>query len=150
MTPNIRRFQYQGEDTLELPAQRDAFVTLKAWLNDIADELAMPDKSRKQLLIVADEIFTNITSYGYPSGGGTASVSVDFDLSQAALTLSFSDNGIPFNPLEAPSPDVSKPIEEREIGGLGILLVKKMMDSVAYRRENDCNVLVLTKKIAQP
>ena len=93
MNQDIRRFQFNGEDALLLPARREAFTTLKEWLNSIAEELELPVKTRKQLLIAADEIFTNIASYGYPSGDGTAKVVVEFDMAQAELTLIFSDTG---------------------------------------------------------
>ncbi|MCF0175065.1 MAG: ATP-binding protein [Bacteroidales bacterium] len=145
----IRRFQYNGEEALLLPAKREAFVTLKDWLNSIADELSLPDKTRKQLLISADEIFTNIASYGYPSGDGHAKVMVELDTENEEFSIVFSDKGVPYNPLETPDPDLTKPIEEREAGGLGVFVVKKMMDVVEYRREEDCNILTLKKKIVR-
>ena len=149
MNQDIRRFQFNGEDALLLPARREAFTTLKEWLNSIAEELELPVKTRKQLLIAADEIFTNIASYGYPSGDGTAKVVVEFDMAQAELTLIFSDTGVPYNPLETPPPDISRPLAEREVGGLGIFMVKKIMDSVEYRREGSRNILALKKRHLQ-
>lgn len=145
MNQDIRRFQYNGKDSLSLPAKREAFTTLKEWLASITDELELPPRTGKQLLIAADEIFTNIASYGYPAGGGTAKVAVEFDMARAELTLIFTDSGIPYNPLEVPPPDLSKSPVEREVGGLGIFMVKKIMDAVEYRRENGCNILVLKK-----
>lgn len=146
--PNaIRKFQYHGADYLSLPAERDAFTTLKDWLSGIAAELELPDKTRKQLLIVADEVFTNIASYGYPDGDGTAKVEVEFNLLERELTLIFSDGGIAYNPLDNESPDVSKPLAERSVGGLGIFMVKKMMNSVEYTRVDDRNILTLKKQL---
>ncbi len=147
MSGEMRKFQYYGEEALQLPAKREAFATLKEWLLSIAEEMALPARNRKQLLIAADEIFTNIASYGYPSGEGTARVSVAFDMEKRELILTFSDTGIAYNPLEVPAPDLSIPLAEREAGGLGIFLVRKLMDSVEYRRENGCNVLILKKAV---
>lgn len=147
MSQEKRRFQFNGEDALSLPARREAFTTLQEWLNSIAKELELPGKTRKQLLIAADEIFTNIANYGYPSGDGSAKVAVSFNMQKAELEMIFSDSGIPYNPLEARPPDLSQPLEKRTAGGLGIFLVKKLMDTVEYRRENNQNILVLKKRL---
>lgn len=147
MGGNIRKFQFCGKDTLQLPARREAFATLKEWLVSIAEEVSLPEKTRKQLLIAADEIFTNIASYGFPSGNGTAGVAVEFDMQKRELVLTFSDAGVPYNPLEAPSPDTSVPLAERKTGGLGIFMVRRLMDLVEYRREDGRNVLVLKKRL---
>lgn len=145
MPESVRKFQYQGRDALQLPAEREAFATLKAWLSDIAGELELPEKTRKQLLIAADEIFTNIATYGYPRQGGSAEVKVAFDVVPQVLAIEFIDTGVAYNPLENAAPDVSKPLAERNVGGLGIFMVKKMMDSVEYRRADGCNHLILKK-----
>ncbi len=147
MPDSIRHFQYQGSDSLSLPAEREAFNTLKDWLSGIAEELKLPARSRKQLLIAADEIFTNIASYGYPKGGGKANVSVEFDCSANELTVTFSDSGIAYNPLESELPKLDKPLAERPVGGLGLFMVKKMMDSVEYHRRDERNVLILKKRL---
>ena len=147
MAEDIRRFRINDSDSLVLPAKRDAFVNLQSWLNQIADELALADKTRKHLLIVADEIFTNIANYGYPFGDGTAEVPVDFNMATSEIVITFSDNGIAYNPLQVPPPDFDSPLADREIGGLGVFVVKKLMDSVEYERREDRNVLILKKII---
>ncbi len=149
MEQEIRRFKFNGESVLSLPARPEAFATLCNWLDNIAAELQLVPKTHNQLLIVADEIFTNISSYGYPSGDGDACVAVDFDMTNEILTITFIDSGMPYNPLDTPPPDINAPLEEREIGGLGIFLVRNLMDSVEYTRENDCNVLILKKRISR-
>ncbi len=146
----VRTFLYQGQAALRLPARRETFITLKEWLTEIAQEMHFADKVRKHLLIVADEIFTNIASYGYPSTEGEATVAVAFDPDIAELTLTFSDAGVPFNPLETKEPDVTAPLAERTIGGLGMFMVKKLMDEVAYRHKDGKNILVLKKRVVTP
>ncbi len=133
--------------TLELPAKRDAFSVLKDWIVELATELALADKVRKQLLIVADEVFTNIALYGYPKTDGDAKVVVSLDGATHELTLTFMDTGVPFNPLETQEPDVTAPAAERQIGGLGMFMVKRLMDSVAYEHRDNQNILTLKKRI---
>lgn len=147
MPDTIRKFQYRGKDSLSLPAERNAFITLKTWISGIAEELELAEKTTKQLLIVADEIFTNIADYGYPREGGVAEVTVEFNFTQRFLSMMFSDTGVAYNPLESIAPDITKPLAERQIGGLGLFIVKKLMDSVEYRRENNLNILTMTKSV---
>lgn len=130
---------------LSLPANRKFFIVLRDWLVGIADALEISAKDRKEILVAADEIFTNISCYAYPSAVGTVEISIRYEPQAACLSLTFSDYGVPFNPLEKPEPDTAGPIEERPIGGLGIHLVRRFMDSVEYRRENGRNFLVLKK-----
>lgn len=147
MSDIIRKFQYHGKDSLSLPAERNAFITLKMWISGIAEELELAEKTIKQLLIAADEIFTNIANYGYPREGGEAEVMVEFNFTQRFLSMTFLDAGVAYNPLESAAPDISSPLAEREVGGLGVFIVKKLMDSVEYRRENNLNILTMTKSI---
>lgn len=145
MSENIRKFRYNGKDTLSLPAERTAFETLKDWLASIMQELCVDDKFRKKLMISADEIFTNIADYGYPKGDGKTKVAAEFDIDEKTFILIFTDTGIAYNPLEGKIPNASATLEESQIGGLGLFIVKKFMDSIEYKRENDCNVLILKK-----
>lgn len=100
-----------------------------------------------RILLAADEIFTNIADYGYPDGNGNVNVAVKFDEENSVFALTFTDFGIPYNPLAAPTPDTNKPLRERKVGGLGIFIVKKIMDEISYRREYDSNILILKKHI---
>ena len=116
---------------------------LRDRLGEIADELAVSDRIRKKILIVADEVFTNIVRYAYSSGGGTVDIFVEYDENTNRLVMTFSDSGVPFNPLEVPEPVLDQSVQERPIGGLGIHLVRQFADTMEYRRENDRNILVL-------
>ncbi len=144
---NIRKFDFNHNEYMELPAQIAKLPILKEWLTGIVAELVVPSKISKQILIALDEIFTNISSYGYPVGGGSVRVWVELDEEEKVLTITFADTGTPYNPLETKEPDTTLPLDERPIGGLGIFMVRKMMDSVNYRRENEQNILVLEKKL---
>ena len=98
-------------------------------------------------MICCDEIFTNIASYAYPDGNGSVAVTVEFVFETQSLRIIFSDSGISFDPLEISEPDTSSALSERKIGGLGMFMVKKMMDSVEYCRKDEKNILTLTKNL---
>lgn len=103
------------------------------------------ERARLQIDMAIDEIFGNIAQYAY--AGEKGSVTVQIDVKDGAAVITFLDEGICFNPLLAEEPDVSLDAAERSIGGLGIFLVKKTMDSLAYERRSGKNVLTLTKHI---
>lgn len=104
-------------------------------------------RAQTQIDVAVDEVFTNIASYAYAADGGRAAVRFEFDEASRVVSITFEDAGMPFNPMERADPDVTLSLEEREIGGLGIFLVKKTMDAVEYRREGDKNLLTIRKKI---
>lgn len=95
--------------------------------------------------IAADEIFSNIVKFAYKDKQGCASFKLI--VSEQRVCMEIRDSGAPFNPLESQDPDTSLSAEDRSIGGLGIFLVKKMMDTVSYLRDGNENVLVLEKKV---
>jgi serine/threonine-protein kinase RsbW len=99
-----------------------------------------------QLSLSIDEILTNIMSYGYEEEDREIDVRISFK--DNSVNIQFSDDGKAFNPTEFSPPDMDTDLEERELGGLGIHLVKSMMDSIDYKREKNKNILILTKKVA--
>ena len=78
----------------------------------------------------------------------TAQIRINYNETETTVELKFVDSGIPYNPLTQDDPDIKQRIEERTVGGLGIFMVKKMMDSIEYHREDNKNILILKKKIA--
>ena len=97
--------------------------------------------------LAVEEIFTNIANYAYQPASGNVTVSI---ATGKEAVIRFVDTGSPYNPLEHPDPDLEKPLMEREIGGLGVFLVKKIMDKVEYTRIDGKNVLVITKRLSEP
>ncbi|MCR5597483.1 MAG: ATP-binding protein [Lachnospiraceae bacterium] len=118
-----------------------------------AVESSMRDAGASEAKIISvdvaiDEIFSNIIFYSGLKETDKAVIRVTIEEDdEKSITLEFIDTGRPFNPLEQPEPDVTKPVEERKIGGLGIFMVKKSMDHVSYRNEEGKNILTIRKKI---
>ena len=99
---------------------------------------------RYHLLVSIEEILTNIIKYGFDEEG-IHPIHVTFRKVAEQIEMEFEDRGREFNPLEVAEPDLETPIENRQLGGLGIHLVKKMVDEATYRREGDKNILILRK-----
>ena len=110
------------------------------------DKRDCPIKAQTQIGVAVEEIFVNIALYAYAPETGKADITFDVDKEKKEAVITFRDKGVAFNPLEKQDPDVTQSAEERQIGGLGIYIVKKTMDQVTYERVNDENVLTIVKK----
>ena len=104
----------------------------------------IPLKIKNQINITAEEIFSNIARYAYKPSTGIAILRIHID---ECITIEFEDKGTAHDPLLFKEPDISLSLEERHTGGLGIFMVKKLMDSVEYRCEDNKNILTIKKKI---
>jgi len=100
--------------------------------------------------VALDELVSNVVNHGRREDGREATIEMELRLWGDVLEIELVDDAPPFNPLEAPEPDTSLPVEERPIGGLGILIVKRLMDAVGYERRADRNRLTLRKKLVAP
>ncbi|MCK9244144.1 MAG: ATP-binding protein [Candidatus Neomarinimicrobiota bacterium] len=98
------------------------------------------------LNLVLEEVLTNIIFYGYDDSA-THVIELNINLKSEIIEIEIIDDGKPFNPLERPDPNVNKSLDERQIGGLGIFLVKKIMDKAEYFRRENKNILILQKNI---
>lgn len=106
-----------------------------------------PMKTQMQIDVAVEELFSNIANYAYAPGRGDATIRVNVSGDPAVAEITFIDKGMKYNPLEREDPDISLPAEEREIGGLGVFMVKKSMDDVAYRYEDGQNILTIKKQL---
>lgn len=104
-------------------------------------------KTLAQIAVAIDELFSNIAHYAYNPEVGAATVRVEVLEAPLAVTVTFIDEGRPYDPLSKADPEVKISAEEREIGGLGIYMVKKSMDGIAYEYKNGQNILKITKNI---
>jgi sigma-B regulation protein RsbU (phosphoserine phosphatase) len=134
-----------GPEVLTFDAVVDNIPVVTDFINERLEALDCPMKAQMQIDVAIDEIFANIASYAYPNGTGSATVKYEVLEDPHGVSITFVDSGIPFNPLEREDPDTTLPAEEREIGGLGIFMVRKSMDDVRYQYENGQNVLTIIK-----
>ncbi|MGD9139341.1 MAG: SpoIIE family protein phosphatase [Desulfobacterales bacterium] len=127
---------------LTVPNHVSENARVKQHFDTFAEHYNIPKQVRLKMHVVFDELLTNIISYAYPDGK-EHDIGIKVELSADRLKVSMVDDGIPFNPLGVETPDTDLPLEEREIGGLGIHLVRRMMDKVSYRRRIDKNVITV-------
>jgi len=134
--------------SITLNAEIEDLANLSAFIDRELDAAACPVRERGQIELAAEEVFVNIANYAYDKET-PGQAFVEFRARPAAdgmeATLVFCDGGRPFNPLDHADPDTEVPLEEREIGGLGLLIVKKTMDTIYYSREKDMNRLEFSK-----
>ena len=130
---------------LTLTATVENISTMTAFVDEQLEALACPMKVQMQIDIAIDELFGNIARYAYTPEVGEATVRVQVSDAPVAVIITFIDGGIPYDPLTADEPDTSLSAEERAIGGLGIYMVKKLMDDVTYEYIDGKNVLSIKK-----
>ncbi|MBR5111071.1 MAG: ATP-binding protein [Clostridia bacterium] len=132
---------------LTLKAAIENIPQVTAFLDEQLEALDCPMKAQMQLDVALDELFSNIAYYAYAPETGEATVRFAFDEITRTVALTLIDNGVPFDPLAKEDPDITLPAAERSVGGLGIFLVRKTMDSMDYRYENGKNILTIQKRI---
>jgi anti-sigma regulatory factor (Ser/Thr protein kinase) len=110
-------------------------------------DAGVADDAAGRVELAAEEVFVNIALYAYKGNEPRGDISIRCDASPETVFLEFADGGTPFNPLERKAPDISLAAEEREPGGLGIFMIRKIMDAIEYRREEGKNVLSMSKNI---
>ncbi|MCD8362244.1 MAG: ATP-binding protein [Lachnospiraceae bacterium] len=115
------------------------------FVNEKLEQYGCPMKAQMQIDIAIDELFGNIAHYAYHPGVGPATVRVE--VSDWTVFITFIDHGIPYDPLSGKDPDITLSAEEREIGGLGIYMVKKSMDDISYEYKDGQNILRVKKHI---
>lgn len=132
---------------LTVQATLENISVVTAFIDEQLEALDCSMKAQMQIDVAIDELFGNIAHYAYGDATGDATVRFDFDEAARVASIAFVDSGVPFNPLEKADPDVTLSAEEREIGGLGIFMVKKSMDKLEYSYENGFNNLIIYKSI---
>lgn len=130
---------------LRIEAAVDRLDEVLAFIDAELEAQDCPMKAQMQIDVAVDEVFANIANYAYEGAKGGAVVSFEAQDDPRGAVITFVDRGVPFNPLESKDPDTSLSAEERQIGGLGIFLVKKTMDEMRYERRGEENVLRITK-----
>jgi anti-sigma regulatory factor (Ser/Thr protein kinase) len=118
-----------------------------AFVDEQLEGYQCPKKAEMQINIAIDELFGNIAQYAYHPETGPATVRVEVTEDPLSVIITFIDHGVPYDPLAKADPDTSLSAEEREIGGLGIYMVKKTMDDITYEYKNGQNILRIKKNL---
>jgi anti-sigma regulatory factor (Ser/Thr protein kinase) len=131
--------------TIELRNELSELGRLARQVKELAGLWQAPEAALGDIDLALEEIVSNIIRHGY-TDQGQHPIQLEFRRTPDGLVATVVDDGKPFNPLNRPDPDVTLPLEERPIGGLGIFLVRRLMDAVSYERRGGQNVLTLTKR----
>ena len=134
---------------LTVAAKIENIEKVTSFVNEQLASYQCPKKAQNQIDVAIDELFGNIAHYAYKPGEGPATVRVEVIENPLSVVLTFIDNGMPYNPLEKSDPNTSLSAEEREIGGLGIYMVKRTMDEIVYEYKDGQNILKVKKKIGE-
>lgn len=132
--------------SLTIDAKRDNLDKVLEFINNELLKFECEEMLLTKIDIAVEEIFVNISSYAYENQG-EVEISCNVFEDNFMVEIELKDSGKPYNPLKRDNPDINLTIEEREIGGLGIFMTKKLMDDVKYKYENGKNVLSIYKKI---
>ena len=133
--------------TKAFPAKIGALSDVLGFVDQTLESCECPMKIQTAICVAIEEVFVNVAHYAYGDGEGDMTLGIGFDAGSRTLTFRMTDKGTPFDPLQKPDPDITLSAEEREIGGLGIFITKKTMDTVTYAYENGENILTMIKKI---
>ena len=129
------------------PAKTESLSDVLGYVEQTLESLECPMKTQMAICVAIEEVFVNVAHYAYGDGEGDMDLGIGFDKESRTITFRMADKGVPFDPLQKPDPDITLPAEEREIGGLGIFIAKKTMDSIYYTYDNGQNILTMIKKI---
>lgn len=144
--------KYNGSDirkeTIEIEAKNENWPKVNDFLNSFLEKNDCPLKARLHLETSVEEVFVNISSYAYPNKKGNVSITLIKDQKSKSFKVIFKDQGIAWNPLTKEDPDITLPSFQRDIGGLGIFLVKKLMDKIYYERKEEENILTIVKIVS--
>ena len=141
---------YKGRERMTnktFEAKTEALSNVLGFVDEMLEKYECPMKIQTAVCVAIEEVFVNIAHYAYKGGDGDVSLGIGFNTENRTITFRMADKGVPFDPLKKPDPDITLSAEEREIGGLGIFITKKTMDTVEYAYENGENILTMTKKI---
>ncbi len=137
-------------ETLFLAARNDNMDNLRLvkFANNFARRLNLVDEERVRLQIILDELFSNVLKYGYEDETARRHVEVGLTLENDQIIIEFVDDGRPFDPLTSPPPALDLPLEDRSMTGIGIAIVRGLVDEATYHRDDDRNHLTLRRIVA--
>jgi anti-sigma regulatory factor (Ser/Thr protein kinase) len=131
-------------DKITVPAAIDHLRSMLSFIDEGAKTLGFDEQKIHQIMVASEEALVNVINYAYPEKPGNIELLRDLR-EDKSLLIEIRDSGIPFDPLSLPEPDIHAPMERRRPGGLGIYMIRKIMDEVTYRREDGLNILTMVK-----
>jgi anti-sigma regulatory factor (Ser/Thr protein kinase) len=134
--------------SIDLRSEAAELIRLQAFAETFASDSGLADDERGRLLVILEELFTNVITHGYGGQFAAGSILVALGCRSGVLTIDFVDDGPPFDPLVHSEPDLNAPPEQRPVGGLGIAIVRALADRASYRREGHRNHLYLERRLA--
>ena len=134
--------------SIGLRSKATELIRLEAFAEAFARDCGLADDERARLLVILEELFTNVVAHGNGGQFAAGSIAVALGCRPGVLTIDFVDDGPPFDPLVHSEPDLDAPPEQRPVGGLGIAIVRALADRASYRRNGDRNHLNLVRRVA--
>ena len=135
-------------NSITLRSEAAELIRLEAFAEAFARDCGLADDERARLLIILEELFTNVVAHGSGARFAAGGVTVALGRRRGLVTIDFVDDGPPFDPLAHPEPDLDVSPDQRPVGGLGIAIVRAMADQASYRRESHRNHLYLVRRLA--
>ena len=132
---------------LTIEATDENLDEVLAFVDEQLEEHDCSPKTQMQIDVAVEELFVNIAHYAYNPETGAATVRVEVSENPLSVVITFIDKGVPYDPLAKPDPDITLSAEERQIGGLGIYMVKKSMDDISYEYKDGKNILTIKKNL---
>jgi len=132
---------------LDIEAVVDNLPDVLAFVDEQLENTDCSMKIQMQIDMAVEEIFVNIAQYAYDPETGPATLRVEVKPDGSAVIITFIDHGVPYDPLAKTDPDITLSAEEREVGGLGIFLVKQSMDDIKYEYIGGRNILTIIKEL---
>lgn len=139
---------------MTMPAKQEHMASMIGFIKKAVENHGGNQKDIYQIHLISEEIILNIIKYAYPEAPGDIEIAYEFYQKAGAgddfrnkMMIRITDQGIPFNPLEKDEPDISLPVDERNIGGLGIFMVRNLVDDLSYHRDDHQNILTIIKQL---
>lgn len=136
-------------DELNITATVEKLNTVMGFVEEHLEKYGCPVKAQMQVALAVEEIYVNIARYAYNPEVGPATIQVEVHESPLEVVITFMDNGKPYDPLAKDDPDIALAVEDRDIGGLGIFMVKQTMDDVHYEYKEGRNILRIRKRLSE-
>lgn len=132
---------------LNIDAKAENIAGVTDFINEQIAGCGCSGRTQIYIDVAADELFSNIVKYAYGNKKGTVTIRTEIKTQPLSVMITFIDSGIPYDPLKSKDPDTVSSADKREIGGLGIYIVKKSMDSVGYEYKDGKNIITITKNL---